>query len=134
MGSLCDITSALRAPFRRSRAVLFFHFRTPRAGPPHFNRAAAAAAASARRSSAARSVVAVSSPQLKSHPARKEREIKSGFAVVSPPDFTALFPARGFIIALLTLFTNSPKWRTRTSTSRSCWRKETCSTRPSYTP
>lgn len=59
---------------------------------------------------------------------------KSGFAVVSPLDFTDLFPARGFIIALLTLFTNSPKWRTRTSTSRSCWRKETASTRPSYTP
>lgn len=93
VGSLGDVTSALWAPFRRSRAVLFFHFRTPRAWPLLFSRVAAAPP---QCFSATRFVsVVVCSPQPNTPGSGGEK--KSGFAVVSPPDFTVLLPARGFL-------------------------------------
>lgn len=121
---LCDITSALGAPFRRSRAVLFFHFRTPRSGQLHFICAAATVflCRSCRRLFTSAEYTRLGRSEVK--------WICGSFTA----GFYSFAPRSRFYIALLTLFTNSPKWRTRTSTSRSYWRRETASTRPSYTP
>lgn len=131
VGSVCDITSALGAPFRSSRAVLFFHFRTPRAGP----------------------LLVISvlllrvSPQTASsslhlnrvHPALQEKTNKQNTARICG-SFTAGFYSFAPRLRFLSRFVcklylrTPPKWRTRTSTSRSSWRKETAWTRPSCTP